>query len=209
MTSRRSRRVAASSVRSSISGFSAEERKVIPQLLELLRSGALASLLPPAASPVRITDALPVSSEVSVSSDTRRKSSAKPKTDSPSVPMPDVGWNPIKRKQEVVQNTKDKLIPGGWSVPVKNCLSELSSSEAGVCLVTASEARRAITELKGEKPLAILSPSNIDGRGMEIHVLVEDPSGRWQTRRRFLLQLGVGEVNYMDGAPKKLSKRIL
>ena len=46
MSSRRSRRVAVSSVRSSASGFSAEERKMIPQLLELLRSGALASLMP-------------------------------------------------------------------------------------------------------------------------------------------------------------------
>ena len=41
---------------------------------------------------------------------------------------------------------------------------------------------------------------------MEIHVLVEDPAGRWQTRRRFLLQLGIGDVNYMDGAPKKSFK---
>ena len=130
MVKPRSRRVAGSSVRSSITGFSAEERQAIPQLLELIRSGALASLLPPVASPIRISDALPAPLEASVSSVTRRKSSAKPNTVAPRVPVPDVGWNPVKRKQEVVQNTKDKLVPGGWSVPVNNCFSELSSSSA-------------------------------------------------------------------------------
>ena len=53
MVQHRSRRVAPSSVRRPAGGggFSAEEGKMIPQLLDLLRSGALASLLS-AASPV-------------------------------------------------------------------------------------------------------------------------------------------------------------
>ena len=70
-------------------------------------------------------------------------------------------------------------------------------------MASVSEAKKAITELKSEKPLAILCAANIDLNGEEVHVLVEDPSGRWQTRRRFLFQLGVGQVTYMEGKPKK------
>ena len=82
-------------------------------------------------------------------------------------------------------------------------MSDLSASEPRVCLATTSEARKVVKELKGDKALAVLSPSNIDGQGSEVHVLVEDLAGRWQTRRRFLIQLGVGKVTYMDGKPKK------
>ena len=52
-------------------------------------------------------------------------------------------------------------------------------------------------------PLAILVPTNISGTGEEVHVLVEDPSGRWQTRRRFMIQLGMTPVTYMEGKPNK------
>ena len=65
------------------------------------------------------------------------------------------------------------------------------------------EARNVVKELKGEHPLAILAPSNIIGSGAEVHVLVEDPTGRWQTRRRFMLQLGPSPVVYMEGKPRK------
>ena len=90
-------------------------------------------------------------------------------------------------------------------VPIKQSISELSASELGVCLATTSEARKAAKDLKSEKALAVPSPSNIDDPGSEVHVLVEDLAGRWQTRRRFLIQLGVGKVTYMDGKPKKES----
>ena len=63
--------------------------------------------------------------------------------------------------------------------------------------------REAPNELKGVSPLAILCPSNIDNRGQELQVLIKDASGRCVVRRRFLIQLGIGEVTYMDGKPKK------
>ena len=81
-------------------------------------------------------------------------------------------------------------MPEGWSAQPKSCVSKLCLSEAGVCLVSTSEARRALSELEGEQPLAVLSPLNIDGAGMKINVLIEDISGLWQTRRRFVMQLG-------------------
>ena len=61
----------------------------------------------------------------------------------------------------------------------------------------------ALTSLLQDHALAVLSPSNITGVGEEVHVLVEDPSGRWQTRRRFMLQLGTSPVAYMEGKPRK------
>ena len=57
--------------------------------------------------------------------------------------------------------------------------------------------------IERRETFAVLSPANIDAKGEEVHVLVEDPLGRWQTRRRFLFQLCSGHVTYMDGKPKK------
>ena len=78
-----------------------------------------------------------------------------------------------------------------------------NSTAPGICLVSTSEARKVVKEFKGDKPLAILVPSNITGAGEEVHVLVEDPSGRWQARRRFMLQLGSRPVSDMEGKPRK------
>ena len=116
---------------------------------------------------------------------------------------PHAEWKLIHRASDASVHSKEKLLDNGWSVPIKQSVSELSASEPGVCLATTSEARKAVKDLKSDKALAVLSPSNIDGQGSEVHVLVEDPAGRWQTRRRFLIQLGAGKVTYMDGKPKK------
>ena len=70
----------------------------------------------------------------------------------------------------------------------------------GICLVSTAEAKKIAKELKGDHALAVLSPSNITGVGEEVHVLVEDPSGRWQTRRRFMLQLGTNPLYTWRGS---------
>ena len=82
-------------------------------------------------------------------------------------------------------------------------MTDLLASERVVYFASTSEAKKIVTKLEGEQPLAILVPSNIDGNGEEIHVLVEDPAGQMQTRRRFLFQLGSGHVTCMDGKPKQ------
>ena len=71
----------------------------------------------------------------------------------------------IHRASDPNVHSKEKLLDNGWSVPIKQSVSELSASEPGVCLATTSEARKAVKELKGDKALAVLSPSNIDGQG--------------------------------------------
>ena len=187
---------------------------MIPQLLELLRSGALASLMPVAQPETkRVTSAVeapetpalqkPAISPVSnVSS---RNAKAQKKQAVSSAPLTP-GWTPVKRVTAAVSLVKDQLLKDGWSVPVFGSVADLNISEPGVCLVSSSEARKAVAELKGAHPLAILSPANIENRGHELNVLVEDVSGRCVSRRRFLLHFGVGDVTYMDGKPKKTFK---
>ena len=109
----------------------------------------------------------------------------------------------MKVSKNIGAETRDKLLPNGWSVPVKQSILEMKSSEPGICLVSTADAKNIAKELKGDHALAVLSPSNITGVGEEVNVLVEDPSGRWQTRRRFMLQLGTSPVVYMEGKPRK------
>ena len=176
---------------------------MLPKLLELFRSGALSSLLSGSPLVVPHVEVLPVSPPAAVVPDSIRKAKSKLKNVSPVVPPADVGWVPVNRAKARAVDTKDKLVPGGWSVAVKSGVSELITSEPGVCLASVSEAKKVVAELKGAHPLAILSPANINGAGQEIHVLVEDPTGRWQSRRRFLFQVGTGSVTYMNGSAKK------
>ena len=108
----------------------------------------------------------------------------------------------MKSSNTKTTQSKDKLLGPDWSVPVFSSISELKVGEPGVCMASVSETKKAIAELKGEKALAVVCPANIDSKGEELHVLIEDPSGRWQTRRRFLFQLGSGHVTYMDDKSK-------
>ena len=116
------------------------------------------------------------------------------------------GWSPVKRATTSVAPVKDKLVNDGWSVPIVTSIADLNIAEPVVCLVSSAEARKAVKELTGVHALAILSSANTDNRGQELHVLMEDISGRVIVRRRFLLQLGIGAVTYMDGKPKKQFK---
>ena len=197
MVPSRSRRAAPlSGRRSSVGGssFSSEERKLIPQLLELLRSGALSALIP-SASPVSSMPAVTQNVPNQGKNGSIREKTVEPTTAS--------GWKPVKSAKSSGSEIRDKLLQNGWSVPIKSSVTEMSSSTPGICLVSNVEARKIVKELKGEHALAILSPSNITGSAEEVHVLVEDPSTRWQTRRRFLIQLGSTPVTYMEGKPKK------
>ena len=117
-----------------------------------------------------------------------------------------VEWKSVKHVSSNATQKKDKLLQEGWSVPVAETVRDLCVTAAGVCLSSISEARKAMNELKGTQPLGILAPANIDGQGQELHVLVEDPSGRCQVRRRFLFQLGSGEVTFMADKEKKAFK---
>ena len=176
---------------------STEERKLIPQLLEIFRSGALSSLLPIAPT-CDSSSTNPNGSKYQTNINYTKAHLEKPADAARAG-----GWTAVKHAKVVTSESKDKLLPNGWSVPTKHSVSEMCSSEPRICLVSTAEARKRLKELKGEHPLAIVAPSNITNTGDEVHVLVEDPTGRWQTRRRFMIHLGNGMVSYMRGAPKK------
>ena len=59
---------------------------------------------------------------------------------------------------------------------------------------------------KGTQPLGILATANMDEREQEVHVLLEDPSGRCQVRRRFIFQFGSVEEIHTSDKPKKAFK---
>ena len=81
---------------------------------------------------------------------------------------------------------------------MKTSIADLHIGECGVCLVSTSQARKALLELKSEKALAVLSPMLINCIGEEIHVMVEDASGRWHVRRRFLLHFGAEISDFFE-----------
>ena len=70
----------------------------------------------------------------------------------------------MKRAAVATSQVKDKLLSEGWSVPVVPCINDLNVAEPGNCLVSNSEARKAIKELKRVHALAFVSPANIVNR---------------------------------------------
>ena len=104
-----------------------EERKVISQLLELLRSGALASLIPA----VALYDQAPhvrkplknLNFENGAAYFAIRSSS----------------WKLLKSTKRQALETTYKLIANGWSVLVKHFLAEMKSSAIETCLVSTAK----------------------------------------------------------------------
>ena len=180
---------------------SKQERLLIPQLLDLLRSGALTSLLSNVATPA-ISNSTQATSAVTPPS-FKKQNAPKP---TPVAPQ-NAGWTEVKNTRNPPDSKHDNLLQEGWSVPVKTSIADLHIGECGVCLVSTSQARKALPELKSEKALAVLSPMVINGIGEEIHVMVEDASGRWHVRRRFLLQLGAENHLFERCAQKDVCSR--
>ena len=56
----------------------------------------------------------------------------------------DAGWKPVKRATVTVSYVKDKLLGEGWSVPVVVCITDLNFSKVGICMVSHSEAWKAM-----------------------------------------------------------------
>ena len=70
----------------------------------------------------------------------------------------------MQRGTVITSQVKDKLLSEGWSVPVVACINDLNIAEPGNCLVSTSEARKAVKALKGVHSLAIVSSANIRNR---------------------------------------------
>ena len=118
------------------------------------------------------------------------------------------GWVTVKTQKDKKEKTDepksgDVLLQEGISVPVKASFADMSANDTGICLCSTSEAKRALAMMWSDKPAAVLSPKNIEGRGVEKDVLVKDKDGRIQGRRRFVFQLGYGAVGFARVAPQR------
>ena len=125
-------------------------------------------------------------------------------------PLVQDGWKTVANKQKKKENEENKdqkhgdvLQSDDWGVPVLKDVTEVTAQATGVCLVSALDAKTLKTNLRASQKLAILSPIRVDGEGAEIHVLVKDKDDRLQVRRRFLIQLGDGEVTFGCSSPKR------
>ncbi len=117
------------------------------------------------------------------------------------------GWVTIKTKKAKTEKADgprsgDTLLQEGISVPVKASFAEMSTNDSGICLCSAAEAKRALDMMWSDKPAAVLSPVNIEGRGIEKDILVRDKEGRVRRRPRYVFQLGAGAVEFNRIAPQ-------
>ncbi len=115
-------------------------------------------------------------------------------------------WKTVKKAKTETSGSnvggKDVLESEGWSVPVRACLADLNATTPGICLVSTAEAKRALGDLRGDEPMAILAPMNVNEEGTEMPVFVTDKNGRIQTRVRYLFQLGPEPVTFCSSAPQ-------
>ena len=190
----------------SAKGVPPREMKQLLALLPLLRSGALAHLLPVASSAKPET-----------------KKTKKPKVEKGNAPSSlfqvqaeasaagiseEAGWKVQQKPKKTVPfagaGPTDQLLPEGWNVGILPCAGELTSESTGVVLCSSKEAQQLVTEVSAQKPLAALSPLDIDEKGQQVHVLVKDANGKTQCRKRLLFQLGPLDqpVQYMCAVPE-------
>ena len=167
---------------------------VLQQLSQLWKSGHLEDLLKQ------------FPRQTSAKQHTEKQGDSRPAASNPS---PKDGWGSVKKRKDAKGETpnKDALEPTGWSVPVCSDMAAMNASTSGVCLVSTAEARQDLTALKGQVPPAVLAPTDVDGKGTLVHVMMKDAQGRQQCRCRYCFQLGPEPVTYMDGAPKKAIRK--
>ena len=131
----------------------------------------------------------------------------------PSASTPVARWSRANKKKADEQNWKevipkkkelvaDQLDAAGWSVPVVARVTDLKIGSPGLALASATEAQRAVREMKCTGSMAILSTVNVDNLGVEIPASVKDMHGRPVQRKRYLIQLGTVPVTYTPTASR-------
>ena len=107
----------------------------------------------------------------------------------------------MKKKEE--DKSVDVLIQNEISVPVVDSFAQMSMNAHGICLCSTADAKRGLETLWGDETAAVLAPSNIDGQGTEMDVLVKDRGARMQRRPRLIFQLGHGAVEFKSSVPNR------
>ena len=83
-----------------------------------------------------------------------------------------------------------KLLEDGWSVNVEqHTLACFQRLRDGVFMANVMEAKMMMSEMHSNGSLTVVAPVNLNEKGAEISVLVQDGNGCMQCRQRFLHQL--------------------
>ncbi len=194
-----------------LGSLGAEELLQLSQLLQLLRSGLPELKALPGKPKQQKAATVSTSSPAMASPGQTPKQGARGRwRDGRQHQAKEDGWTVAKTKKAKRMEKKpdepwtgDVLVQDGISVPVRASFAEMSINDSGICLCSTSEAKRARAMMWSDKPAAVLSPTNIDGQGIERDVLVKDKDGRIQRRPRFVFQLGYAAVEFPAVAPKR------
>ena len=84
----------------------------------------------------------------------------------------------------------------------EHTLAGFHRAKEGIFLVSAKEVKELVAEMHSNGSLAVLAPINVNEKGTEIAVLVQDRNGCTQSRQRFLHHLGDIPVQYQSTAPQ-------
>lgn len=180
-------------------GASAKELSELLRYLPLLRTGKL--------------DALKQQAEHSLQQ--QQPSRAQPQQPKPQQKQQkeEDGWQDVSRKKKKkvesagVQSAAEtattaseevSLAEGQFSAPPVVTVAEMREGVPGICLAkTQAEAKKALAEIKSTKPLAILSPKQLDSSSVQMQVKVKK-DGKTLAWMRWLTQLGTGEVSLVN-----------
>ena len=104
---------------------------------------------------------------------------------------------PSKHKVPAKQEDKQEVTPvevlTSCNAIAVGSIKELTNDKACFCMASMSDARKAISELSSDKPMAILVPGPVDGNGKQVPVVVRK-EGKECSWTRWLVRLGKKEV---------------
>ena len=103
------------------------------------------------------------------------------------------GWKRVrlsKRTKDDQPPARDTLQQHGWSVRVEHTLAGFHRAKEGIFLASVKEAKELMAEMHSNGSLAVPAPINVNEKGTEISVLVQDWNTCMQSRQRFLHQHG-------------------
>ena len=115
------------------------------------------------------------------------------------------GWKRVRHSKRTKVDQpppRDTLQQDGWSVRVEHTVAGFHRAKERIFLASVEEAKDLMTEMHSNGSLAVLAPINLNEKGTEISLLVQDRNGCMQSCQRFLHQLGDFPVQYQSTAPQ-------
>ena len=176
----------ASGSSTSLAGASSEELMLLSQLLQLLRSGSseLKGLLGASTGSSQPSPAQKAPAPL-------KKDKEQPATDWVQAPS----RFKVPAKPENKQEVTPVEVLTSCNANAVGSIKELTTDKACFCMASMADARKAISELSSDKPMAILVPGPVDGTGRQVPVVVRK-EGKECSWTRWLVQLGKQDVAF-------------